>query len=129
MPAQDLPDWIEIQLYPKLTEAEGQPLALWVVATVDRNAKLVVGATKSSRDQSGRLWINGQPAWPDQSLEFIAYGTPELTRSKVVSLLSLLTTGWRWPLLLVDLAITLTFITFVPALLVTAALQRPPHPR
>ena len=128
-PARQAPAWVDITLHPKLVEPEGQPLALAVVADLSQDARLLVGATKRNRHVAGDLWINGQMTWPDQSLEFVAYGTNEPTRGKLAGLLTLLASGWRWPLLLVDVFIALTFITVVPALLVSVALLRPSSPR
>ncbi|MYA60849.1 MAG: hypothetical protein F4X40_09940 [Chloroflexi bacterium] len=127
-PARQVPAWVNITLHPKLVEPEGQPLALAVVADLSQDARLLVGATKRNRHVAGDLWINGQMTWPDQSLEFVAYGTNEPTRSKLAGLLTLLASGWRWPLLFVDVFIALTFITFVPLLLVSLALSRPSSP-
>ena len=100
-----------------------------MVADLNRDAQLLVSATKRNRHLAGNLWINGQITWPDQSLEFVAYGTSEPTRGKLAGLWTLLISGWRWPLLLADLFIALTFITFVPVLLVSLALPRPSAPR
>ena len=85
----------------------------------------MVSGTKRNRHQVGDLWINGQMAWPDQSLEFVAYGTSEPTRSKFAGLVSLLTSSWHWPLLLVDITLALTALTLVPVCLVAAAIPRP----
>ena len=124
VPSRSAPDWINIALFPKLNEAEGQPLALTVVADLNENEQLMVSATKRNRHEVGDLWINDQMAWPDQSLEFVAYGAGEPTRSKLVGLLSLLTSGWHWPLLLADILIALIFLTFVPVFLVSIAVPR-----
>ena len=124
IPSGDTPEWIDVELYPQLAEPDGQQLALWVVANVDQDTELWIGATKLNRYLDGRLWVNGELTWSDQDLEFVAYGARDLTLSKLAGLLSVLTSDWRWPLLLVDLCIALTFITFIPALLVTTALPR-----
>ncbi len=127
-PSRSTPDWVNITLYPKLLEPQGQPLALAVVADLNQDARLLVSATKRNRHAVGDLWINGQTTWPDQSLEFVAYGTSELTRGKLAGLLTLLTSSSRWPLLLADIVIALTYLTFIPALLVSIALPRPSVP-
>ena len=124
VPVGNSPEWIDVELYPQLAEPDGQQLALWVVANVDQDTELWIGATKLNRYLDGRLWVNGKLTWSDQDLEFVAYGARDLTLSKLAGLLSVLTSDWRWPLLLVDLCIALTFITFIPALLVTAALPQ-----
>lgn len=124
VPSRSAPDWINITLFPKLNEAEGQPLALTVVADLNEHEQLMVSATKRNRHEVGDLWINDQMAWPDQSLEFVAYGAGEPTRSKLVGLLGLLTSGWHWPLLLADILIALISLTFVPVFLVSIAVPR-----
>ena len=124
VPVGDCPRWKDIELLPPLTAAEGQPLAMEVIADVAPGAEVRVGATKGDRYTDGRLWINGALAWPDQNLEFVAYGAPEPTRSKLLALWRLGTSDWRWPTLAADIAIALTLITLVPVLLVGAALPR-----
>ena len=85
---------------------------------------MLVGATKTNRYQDGRLWINGELTWPDQNIEFAAYPAPELIRSNLWPMLRALTSDWRWPVLAADVAIAMALITFIPLLLVTAALPR-----
>ena len=125
VPSRATPDWVNLTLFPQLNEAEGQPLALTVVADLNTDEQLMVSGTKRNRHQVGDLWINGQMAWPDQSLEFVAYGTSEPTRSKFAGLVNLLTSSWHWPLLLVDILLALTALTLVPVFLVATAIPRP----
>ena len=119
------PRWENID-FPPLVEApslsKGRLLALQLAAEVEPEAHLRIGATKTNRYEGGRLWINGALAWPGQNLEFAVYSAPELTRSKLGAMSDVFTSDWRWPVLLVDLAVALTLIVFIPALLVTAAL-------
>ena len=124
VPARDSPVWRDIELVPPLAEAQGRSLAVQLAADVEREAHLRIGATQTDQYPDGRLWINGALAWPDQDLEFVAYSAPELTRSKLGAMSDIFTSDWRWPVLLADLAVVLTLITFIPALLVTAALPR-----
>lgn len=123
-PSRATPDWVDITLFPQLNEAEGQPLALTVVADLNEGEQLMMNGTKRNRYEVGDLWINGQMAWPDQSLEFVAYGTSEPTRSKFAGLVNLLTSSWHWPLLLVDILLALTALTLVPVFLVAVAIPR-----
>ena len=83
VPAGDGPRWRDIDLIPPLMAREGQPLALWVVADTAREAQLLIGATKTDPYDDGRLWVNGTLTWPDQDLEFVAYGATEPTLSKL----------------------------------------------
>ena len=126
VPAADCPSWKEIELLPPLTADEGQRLALQVAVDVDPGAELGVGVTQGDRYPDGRLWINGALAWPDQNLEFVAYGAPEPTRSKLLALGRLATSDWRWPVLLLDVGLVLTLITLIPVLLVASV--RPLRP-
>ena len=121
--ARDYLSWESID-FPPPVEAEGRPLALQLVADVEPDAHLRIGATKTNRYEDGRLWVNGALAWPDQNIEFVIYGAPELTRSKLRAMLRVFTSHWRWPVMVVDTAITMTVITLIPALLLTAALPR-----
>ena len=124
VPVGDCPRWRDIELLPPLTATEGQLLAVQVVADIKPGAELRVGATKGDRYTDGRLWINGALAWPDQNLEFVAYGPAAPTRSKFQGLWAVFTSDWRWPVLMVDLAIASTLIIFIPILLIAAALPR-----
>ncbi len=119
--AGEHPSWETLELSP-LSEAEGRSLALQLIAQVEPNAHLLIGATKTNRYQDGRLWINGELTWPDQNIEFVAFTAPELTRSKIRAMLGVLTSHWRWPVMVLEVAIAMTLITFIPVLLVTAAL-------
>lgn len=124
VPTGDCPRWRDVELLPPLTAAESRLLSVQVAADIESGAELGVGATKGDRYTDGRLWINGALAWPDQNLEFVAYGSAAPTRSKFQGTWDLLTSDWRWPVLIVDVAIALTMITFIPTLLITAALRR-----
>ena len=128
VPVGDCPRWRDIELLPPVTAAEGEALALQVVADVEPGAELRVGATKGDRYTDGRLWINGALAWPDQNLEFLAYSAPEPTLSKLVAIWRLLTTDPRWLLLATDAAVALTMITFIPVLLVASVRPLQPTP-
>ena len=123
VPAGERPEWLSID-FPPLTYIEGQRLTIQLVADVEPEAHLTVGATKTNRYEDGRLWVNGELTWPDQNIEFVIYGAPELTRSKLRAMWSVFISHWRWPVLAVDTAITMTVITLIPALLLTAALPR-----
>ena len=123
VPAREHSEWMSID-FPPLEYAEGRRLMVQLVADVEPGAHLRVGATKTNRFEDGRLWINGAPAWPDQNIEFIVYMAAEPTRGKLRTMWDIFTSDWRWPVLAVEAAIAMTLITFIPALLVTAALPR-----
>ena len=123
VPARDYLSWERID-FPPLVEADGRPLALQLIADVGPRAHLQVGATKTNRYRDGRLWVDGAPTWPDQNIEFVAYGAPEPTRGKLQAMWHVFSSDWRWPVLLADLAVALTLIIFVPVLLATFALPR-----
>ena len=125
IPPGDCPRWRDIELLPPLTAAPGRHVALQVVADVEPGGELLIGATKGNRHPDGRLWINGALAWPDQNLEFVAYGAPEPTRAKLAAIMGLATSDWRWLLLAADVFVALTLITFIPVRLISAALPRP----
>ncbi|MCY3914075.1 MAG: hypothetical protein OXG43_12655 [Chloroflexi bacterium] len=126
VPVGDCPRWKMIELQPPLTAAEGQPLAAQVAADVAPGAELGVGLTNGNRYEDGRLWINGELAWPDQNLEFVAYSTPEATLSKLAAIGRLLTTDPRWWLLVADAAVALTAIALIPLVLVESVRPGPP---
>ncbi|MCY3801128.1 MAG: hypothetical protein OXG46_06085 [Chloroflexi bacterium] len=123
VPAGDRPSWERIDFAP-LVEAEGRPLALQLIADVGPRAHLQVGATKTNRYEEGRLWVDGELTWPDQNIEFAAYGRPELSDGKLRAMWHVLSSGWRWTVLRVDTAIAVTLVILLPALLSTAALSR-----
>ena len=125
VPVGDCPRWKDVELLPSLSAAEGQQVALQVVADVAPGAELRVGATKGDRYTDGRLWINGALAWPDQNLEFVAYSAPDPTRSKLLAIGRLLATDIRWWLLAADFAIALTMIILIPVLLVATVRPSP----
>lgn len=110
--------------FPPLSEATVRPLALQVVADVAPHAHLRVSATKSARDSDNRLWINDAPAWSDQSVRLVAFSAPEPTLSKLRAIGYLLASDWRWPMILVVLAVSLTLICLIPAVLVVHATRR-----
>ncbi len=124
VPAQDSPVWTDIELIPPLSEAQGRSLAVQLAADIGREARLRIGATQTNRYEDGRLWINGTLTWPDQDLEFVADSTKEPTWIKLQAIWRVFTSDWRWPVLVVDTAVAMTLITFIPVLLVTAALSR-----
>lgn len=123
VPAGDCPRWRVIELLPPLTLAEGRKLALQVAADIESGSELRIGATKGDRYPDGRLWINGTLAWPDQNLEFVAYGAPQPTRAKLAAIVGLATSDWRWLLLAADFFVALTLITVIPVRLADAALS------
>ncbi len=122
-PAGTSPMWRSVYI-PTLAEAEGRPLAVWVIADIPPEAELRIGATQTNRYPSGRLWINGALAWPDQDLEFVAYSAAAPTPSKFEALWRLIASDWRWPVLAVDVAIALTLVTLTPALVLASAMPR-----
>ncbi len=126
VPVGDCPRWKTVELLPPLTAAEGQRLAAQVAVDVEPGAKLGVGLTKGDRYEDGRLWVNGELAWPDQNLEFVAYSAPEATLGKPAAIWRLLTTDTRWWLLAADLVIGLTAITLIPIVLVESVRPGPP---
>ena len=127
VPARDYLSWESIDFPPLvevLSSSKGRLLALQLVADVEPEAQLRIGATKTNRYEDGRLWINGELAWPDQNIEFAVYMAADLTRDKLRTMWGTFTSDWRWPVLAVDAAIAMTVITLIPALLITAALRR-----
>ena len=124
VPAQDSPVWRDIELIPPLSEAQGRSLAVQLAADIGREARLRIGATQMDHYPDGRLWINGTLTWPDQDLEFVADSTKEPTLIKFQAIWRAFASDWRWPVMLTDFAIALTFITFIPVVLVTAVLAR-----
>ncbi len=127
VPAGERPEWLSID-FPPLTYIEGQRLTIQLVADVEPEAHLTVGATKTNRYEDGRLWVNGELTWPDQNIEFVIYGAPELTRSKLRTMWDIFTSDWGWPVLAAEVVIAMTLITFIPALLATASLRRRGQP-
>ena len=123
IPVRKHPGWESIDFAP-LVEAEGRPLALQLIADVGPRAHLRIVATKTNRYEDGRLWVDGALSWPDQNIEFVAYSGPDPTRSKLHAMWHVFSSDWRWPVLMVDMAIALTLITLVPSLVVAAALPR-----
>ncbi len=114
---------VSIDIAPPLSGAEGRRLALQLVNDGAPEGRLSFRAMKDDRYTDGRLWSSGAPTQPDQDLEFLAYGPPAPTWGKLRALWRLVTSGWRWPVLLADTALALTFIAFVPMLLVTTELS------
>ena len=127
VPVGDCPRWHSVELLPPLTATEGQRLVVQVVADVEQGSDVGIGATKN-RYAAGRLWVNGEPAWPDQNLEFAAYGAAEPSASKFHGLWRLFRSDWRWPVLAADLVISLTLITLIPLLLAASVYSRRPRP-
>ena len=116
--------WRSIDLLPPLTEPEGRPLRLTVIADIDSDAELWVGVAKSNWYADGGFWINGEPAAPHQDLEFAAYGTSEPTRSKLSAVWDTFTSSWRWPVTLMRMVIGLTLIAHTPVVLVFTAFRQ-----
>ena len=123
VPAGERPKWLSID-FPPLTYIEGRRLTMQLVADVEPEAQLRIGATKTNRYEDGRLWVNGELTWPDQNIEFRVYMAAEPVWSKLRDKWRVFTSDWSWPVLAVDGAIGMTLITFIPVLLVTAALPR-----
>ena len=113
--------WLDIDLVPPLTEPEGMPLAMWVVAHTNPGAALLIGATKTNPYPQGGLWVNGEPTWPDQDLEFVLYSAAEPTLSKLRAFWDAATLGWRWPLVVGELTVALVVAVMTPALLAAGA--------
>lgn len=124
LPTGDIPVWIDID-FPLLTAEAGRPLFAQVVAAIEPEAELRVGMIKEDRYANGRLWVNGEPTWADQDLEFVVHGAAEPTRSKLLSLWRFATSEWQWPVLIAMAAAALTLVTLIPVLLTLAARRRP----
>ncbi len=120
VPANEWPRRVSIR-FPPLAEATERRLALQLVADVAPETVLRIGGTQTNRYPDGRLWLNNVVARPDYNLEFVAYGAPEPTFSKLGAIGHWLASDWRWPLLLAYLAVPFTLIIFVPVLLVAHA--------
>ena len=103
-------------------EAKGRALAVQLVAEVEPEAHLRIGGTKTDRLEHLQFWVNGNETWPDQRLELVAYGPGDLTLSKFQGMWR--TFEWTWVVLAGAAIFGLWIITFIPALLVTAALRR-----
>ena len=124
VPTGESARWRSLDLIPPLVEPEGQRLALQLFAEIAPDAELRVGVTTTNRYGEGKLWVNGAPGEPVHDLEFVAYGAPEPTRSKLQAVWHTTSSDWRWPVLLTSVAAGLTLITFIPVVLVTAACRR-----
>ena len=124
VPVDDRPRWRSIDLLPPLTEPHNQPLQVWVIADIAPEAVLQVGVTKANRYPDGGFWINGEPGNARHDLQFAAYGAAEPTLSKLQAVWRTITSDWRWPVLLLRLAIGLTLITVTPVALIVAACRR-----
>ncbi len=133
VPAGEHPKWMSID-FPPLTYIEGQRLTIQLVADVEPEAHLRVGATKTNRFEDGRLWVNGELTWPDQNIEFAVYMAAKSTLAakptlgKLRTMWDIFTSDWRWPVLAAEVVIAMTLITFIPALLATASLRRRGQP-
>ncbi len=119
--AGERPEWRNID-FPPLVEAKGRALALQLVAEVEPEAHLRIGGTKTDRLEHLQFWVNGNETWPDQRLELVAYGPDDLTLSKFQGMWR--TFEWTWVVLAGAAIFGLWIITFIPALLATAALSR-----
>ena len=123
VPVGEHPSWRHID-FPALAYDEGRRLMVQLVADVEPEAELLVRATKTNRFPDGRLWINGEPAWPDQNIEFAVYMAAKPTLGKLRTMWTMFTSDWGWPLLAAEAAIGMTVVVFATALLVSAALRR-----
>ena len=127
VPAGEHPKWMSID-FPPLTYIEGQRLTIQLVADVEPEAHLRVGATKTNRFEDGRLWVNGELTWPDQNIEFAVYMAAKPTLGKLRTMWDIFTSDRGWPVLAAEVVIAMTLITFIPALLATASLRRRGQP-
>ncbi|MCY4109920.1 MAG: hypothetical protein OXG11_12950 [Chloroflexi bacterium] len=123
--AEDEPRW-EIIDFPPLAEAldlsKGRPIALQLVAEVEPESYLRIGGTKTQDFEHLQFLINSEETWPNQKLELVAYGPSNVTRGQLQAIWRHF--EWSWSVLAGAALIGLSIITFVPALLVTAALPR-----
>ena len=122
VPAGEHSKWRRIR-FPPLSQPEGRPLVVLVRSDAGPGANLLAGANKTQRNHAGRLWINGEQAWPDQNLAIVAHSAPEPTRSKLEAIWIFLTSEWHWPLLFVDVSLSLVILTMIPSVLVAGALR------
>ncbi len=131
IPARDHLAWETIDIAPLVESGDwydrlgGSPFALQLIADVGPGGHLRIGATKTSRYEEGRLWVDGALGWPDQNIEFVAHSAPEITRGKLLAMWHVFTSYWRWPLLYADTAIVMTFLIFISILLVTMVTPKP----
>ena len=125
VPTLDYLAWHSIDFNPPLSDVEGRHLGLQLVADVEDGSHIRIAATQANLYPEGRLWVNGEPTYPGQNLEFVAYGAPEPTRSKAQSMWRLLISDWRWPVLFADLGLGLMLVTLIPMLLIVAVWRRP----
>ena len=126
VPTGESARWRSVDLIPPLVEPEGQRLALQLFADIAPDAELRVGVTTTNRYAEGKFWVNGAPGEPAHDLEFVAYGAPEPTQSKLGAAWRTFMADWRWPVLAARMAIGLTAIIFIPIALVAAACRRSP---
>ena len=126
VPTGETARWRSVDLIPPIVEPEGQRLAIQLFADIAPDAELRVGVTTTNRYGEGRLWVNGAPGKPAHDLEFVAYGAPEPTRSKLQAIWHTVTSDWRWSVSMARMAVGLTLIVFFPVVLVTAAFRRSP---
>ncbi len=115
-----------------LAPSAGRTLAVQLVADVEPGSFMQIGATRRTPPPRRNLWVNGEPAWPDQSIEITAYTHQGLTLSKLQALWELAANNPRWALLMLDVFLVMSLLLFVPSLLVTVALSewraaRPPR--
>ena len=119
VPTTDYLAWRSIEFDPPIRPVEGRRMGLQLVADVVGGGHIRIAATKTDLYPDGRLWVNGEPTWPGQNLEFVAYSAPEPTRSKLRAVWDTFASDWRWPVLFAELALGLTLITLIPGLLVS----------
>ncbi len=118
VPAEEFSRWQRVS-FPPLTQPEGELLTVLVQADLEPGARLLVGGSKTFQHVAGGLWINGEPAWPDQKLTLVAHGASEPTRSKLQTIRGFVTSDWRWPVLFADLTVSLILLTLIPVLLMS----------
>ena len=112
--------WSSIEFDPPLSGVGGRRLGLQLVADVEDGGHLAVAATKANLYSNGRLWVNGELTWPDQDLEFVAFSATEPTRSKLQAVWLTFASDWLWPVLLVNLGLSLVLVTLMPTLVLAA---------
>ena len=117
VPARAEPQWFNIDFPPVVMD---NPLSVQLVS----GDNMRIGGTKTRELDHLQFRVNGMKTWPDQKLELTAYGPSDLTLDKLQAIWR--NFKWTWPVLGVTSIFGLWIITFIPVLLVTAALPRRP---
>ena len=117
VPARAEPQWFNIDFPPVVMD---NPLSVQLVS----GDNMRIGGTKTRELDHLQFRVNGVKTWPDQKLELTAYGPSDLTLDKLQAIWR--NFKWTWPVLGVTSIFGLWIITFIPALLVSAALRRRP---